>query len=140
MAAIQFLTRVGQTCTHLRQEMILLSDVLGVSALVDSLNNPVVGGATENSVLGPFCTEDAEDGGSPRTSTTPLTLLYPSGFGGSIASEGEGDYMYVEGRVLTTEGEPIVDAVIDTWAADHNGMAVIRYHTPSCRPSSAYCH
>lgn len=62
MAAIQFLTRTGQTCTPLRQEMILLSDVLGVSALVDSLNNPVEGGATENSVFGPFHTEDAEDG------------------------------------------------------------------------------
>lgn len=61
MAAIQFLTRIGQTCTPLRQEMILLSDVLGVSALVDSLNNPVSGGATENSVLGPFYTDDAED-------------------------------------------------------------------------------
>ena len=79
MAAIQFLTRVGQTCTPLRQEMILLSDVLGVSALVDSLNNPVVGGATENSVLGPFYTEDAEDGGSPRTSTTPSPYYIPSG-------------------------------------------------------------
>ena len=33
--------------------------------------------------------------------------------------------MYVEGRVLTTEGEPIADAVIDTWEADHNGMASI---------------
>jgi hypothetical protein len=62
MTAIQFLTRVGQTCTSLRQEFILLSDVLGVSALVDALNNPVVGGATESSVLGPFFTEDAPDG------------------------------------------------------------------------------
>jgi hypothetical protein len=64
MAAIEFLTRTGQKCTPLRQENILLSDVLGVSALVDSLNNPVMGGATENSVLGPFFTEDAADGES----------------------------------------------------------------------------
>lgn len=71
MAAIQFLTRVGQTCTPFRQEMILLSDVLGVSSMVDALNNPVEAGATENSVLGPFFTEDAEDGESLRTSTTP---------------------------------------------------------------------
>ncbi|KAG8216941.1 Intradiol ring-cleavage dioxygenase [Butyriboletus roseoflavus] len=109
MAAIKFLTQVGQTCTPLRQEMILLSDVLGVSALVDSLNNPVEGGATENSVLGPFFTDDAQD----------VEL------GGSIASEGKGEYMYVEGRVLTTEGEPITDAVIETWEADHNGMVSI---------------
>ena len=61
MTAIQFLTRVGKTCTDIRQEFILLSDVLGVSALVDALNNPAVGGATESSVLGPFFTEDAAD-------------------------------------------------------------------------------
>ncbi|KAN0084096.1 Intradiol ring-cleavage dioxygenase [Tylopilus felleus] len=111
MAAIQFLTRIGQTCTPLRQEMILLSDVLGVSALVDSLNNPVSGGATENSVLGPFYTDDAED----------------IDFGGSIASEGKGDYMYVEGRVLTTEGKPIEGAIIDTWEADSNGFYDTQY-------------
>ena len=62
MNTINFLTRTGQTCTPLRQEFILLSDVLGLSALVDSLNNPPIGKATESSVLGPFFTEDAPDG------------------------------------------------------------------------------
>ena len=33
--------------------------------------------------------------------------------------------MYVEGRVLTTEGHPIPDAVIDTWEADQNGMSSV---------------
>ena len=62
MDAIQFLTRVGQKCTDLRQEFILLSDVMGASALVDAINNPPVQGGTESSVLGPFFTEDAPDG------------------------------------------------------------------------------
>ncbi len=62
MDAIQFLTRVGQKCTDIRQEFILLSDVLGASALVDAINNPPVQGGTESSVLGPFFTEDAPDG------------------------------------------------------------------------------
>ena len=62
MAAIDFLTRTGQICTPIRQEFILLSDVLGVSALVDGLNNPKVSGGTASSVLGPFFTEDAPDG------------------------------------------------------------------------------
>ena len=62
MKAIEFLTAVGQKCTPIRQEFILLSDTLGVSALVDAINNPTVKGATENSVLGPFFTEDAPDG------------------------------------------------------------------------------
>jgi len=31
--------------------------------------------------------------------------------------------MYVEGRVLTTEGVPIPDAIIDMWEADADGKA-----------------
>ena len=62
MNTIQYLTRVGQTCTPIRQEFILLSDIFGVSALVDALNNPPVDGGTESSVLGPFFTDDAPDG------------------------------------------------------------------------------
>ena len=51
--AIDFLTRTGQKCTPIRQEFILLSDVLGVSMLVDAINHRRAGG-TENTVLGPF--------------------------------------------------------------------------------------
>jgi len=120
MAAIEFLTRTGQTCTPLRQEFILLSDVLGVSALVDALNNPPVGTATESSVLGPFFTEDAPD----------VQL------GESIASEGKGEYMYVEGHVRDTGGAPISGAVIDTWETDGHGFYDTQYAdraVPDCR-------
>ncbi|MET8413872.1 dioxygenase, partial [Streptomyces sp. NPDC005195] len=51
---IDFLTRTGQTCTPTRQEFILLSDVLGVTMLVDALSNRRPAEATQNSVLGPF--------------------------------------------------------------------------------------
>ncbi|KAI9465350.1 aromatic compound dioxygenase [Lactarius psammicola] len=111
MTAIEFLTRTGQTCTPLRQEFILLSDVLGVSALVDARNNPPVGAATESSVLGPFFTEDAPD--------VPL--------GESIASEGKGEYLYVEGHVRTTSGAPIPGAVIETWETDDKGFYDTQY-------------
>ena len=37
--AIDFLTRTGHKCTDTRQEFILLSDVLGVSMLVDAVNH-----------------------------------------------------------------------------------------------------
>ncbi|OJA14964.1 hypothetical protein AZE42_03216 [Rhizopogon vesiculosus] len=120
MAAIDFLTRTGQKCTPLRQETILLSDVLGVSALVDAINNPVIEGATESSVLGPFFTEDSAD----------------VDFGESIASEGKGDYMYVEGRILTTDGEPVPNAVIETWETDADGFYDTQYADrshPDCR-------
>jgi hydroxyquinol 1,2-dioxygenase len=52
--AIDFLTRTGQKCTDIRQEFILLSDVLGVSMLVDAVNHREREGATETTVLGPF--------------------------------------------------------------------------------------
>jgi len=120
MNTIEFLTRTGQTCTPLRQEFILLSDVLGASALVDALNNPPVAGGTESSVLGPFFTEDAPD----------------VDHGDSIASEGKGEYMYVEGRVLSIEGKPIPDASIETWETDDTGVYDTQYETrevPDCR-------
>jgi protocatechuate 3,4-dioxygenase beta subunit len=49
-----FLTRTGQMCDDWRQEYILLSDVLGVSMLVDAINSRRPTGASENTVLGPF--------------------------------------------------------------------------------------
>ena len=45
--AIQFLTDVGQTCTPQRQEFILLSDTLGVSVLVITLNHRAENGTAD---------------------------------------------------------------------------------------------
>lgn len=41
--------------------------------------------------------------------------------GDSIASEGKGDYMYVEGRVTGSDGKPVSNAVIETWETDGQG-------------------
>jgi len=120
MDTIQFLTRTGKLCTNIRQEFILLSDVLGVSALVDSLNNPPIEGATESSVLGPFWTDDA-----PEVEQ-----------GGSIVSEGKGENMYVEGRVLSIDRTPIPNAIIETWETDEKGFYDTQYTDrgePDCR-------
>ncbi|MEO0865434.1 MAG: dioxygenase, partial [Pseudomonadota bacterium] len=46
--AIQFLTGVGHMCNDWRQEFILLSDVLGVSMLVDAINNRKPSGASDS--------------------------------------------------------------------------------------------
>jgi hydroxyquinol 1,2-dioxygenase len=46
-------------CTDWRQEFILLSDVLGVSMLVDSINHRRPSSATPNTILGPFYIEGA---------------------------------------------------------------------------------
>ena len=54
MRSIDFLTRTGHTSGETRQEFILLSDVLGVSMLVDAINHKSLAGATDTTVLGPF--------------------------------------------------------------------------------------
>ena len=59
MAGIKFLTETGHMCTDWRQEFILLSDTLGVSMLVETINNRKPSGATETTVLGPFYISDA---------------------------------------------------------------------------------
>ena len=53
--------------------------------------------------------------------------------GESIASEGKGEYMFVEGSVLNTDGAPIPTATIDTWETDSNGL----YDTQVCLLSIA---
>lgn len=104
--AIGFLTATGQICDDRRQEWILMSDVLGVSMLVDEINNRRETGATENTVLGPFHID-----GVPRRN-----------MGDSISDDGQGEQMFVYGRVLDTEGNPIEGAIIDAWQASHDGF------------------
>jgi hydroxyquinol 1,2-dioxygenase len=60
LAALCFLTEVGQKCTAHRQEFILLSEVLGLETVVNILND-LRGNkrATRTSILGPFYVSDA---------------------------------------------------------------------------------
>jgi hydroxyquinol 1,2-dioxygenase len=104
--AIMFLTETGHTCTDWRQEFILLSDVLGVSMLVDAINNRKPSGASESTVLGPFHVPDAPE--------LPM--------GADICLDAKGDPMRVRGRILDTEGNPIAGAKIDVWQANDEGF------------------
>ena len=106
MTAITFLTGVGQMCTAWRQEFILLSDTLGVSMLVDSINHRRPNGATENTILGPFYVPDA-----PHYE-----------HGANICLDGKGEPMLVEGHVRDTAGKPIDGASIDVWQTNEDGF------------------
>eukprot|EP01037_Dinobryon_pediforme_P015619 gene15619-15765_t len=106
MTAIEFLTKTGQICSDWRQEWILFSDILGVSMLVDAINNRKPSGATETTVLGPFHVSDA-----PR---------YPAGT--NICLDGKGQPMVVTGRVTDTEGRPIAGALLDVWQTNDEGF------------------
>src|ERR1700739_5009376 len=62
LAGISYLTAVGQACTPVRQEFILLSDVLGFSAVVNALHDKKARElGTQSSLLGPFYREDAPE-------------------------------------------------------------------------------
>ncbi len=104
--AIGFLTATGKICDSKRQEWILMSDVLGVSMLVDTINSRRPSGATENTVLGPFHVEDV-----------PSREM-----GSSIADLNEGEPLFVSGRILDLKGNPVAGAKVDTWQASHDGF------------------
>ncbi len=104
--AITFLTETGHMCDDWRQEFVLLSDVLGVSMLVDAINTRRPTGATENTVLGPFHIEDQPE----------------RGMGETISEDGKGEPLVVHGRVLDVDGKPVAGAKLDTWQASHDGF------------------
>lgn len=106
LTAIGFLTRVGQTCTPARQEFILLSDVLGLSALVNLMHDREAAElGTTSSLLGPFYRQDAPE--------VPL--------GGSIAVNGKGPELLLWGRVTDTEGHPVPGALVQLWQTNAEG-------------------
>jgi len=106
MTAIDFLTRTGQICDEKRQECILLSDVLGVSMLVDAVNHRKPSGATESTVLGPFHVPDAP--GLPM--------------GANISRGPDGEPVLVRGTIRDTDGRPIGGATLDVWQTSADGF------------------
>lgn len=104
--AIDFLTRTGAKCTDVRQEFILLSDVLGVSMLVDAINHRNPQGATETTVFGPFF-----------VAARPELAL-----GADISAGLAGTALYVSGTVRDLDGAPIAGALVDCWHSDEEGF------------------
>jgi hydroxyquinol 1,2-dioxygenase len=104
--AIGFLTATGQKCDDTRQEFILLSDVLGVTMLVDAINHRTATEATDSTVLGPFHMV-----ASPRRE-----------LGDTIDLVATGEPCVVTGRVLSLDGSPLAGALVDVWQADDHGF------------------
>jgi hydroxyquinol 1,2-dioxygenase len=106
-AGVDFLTRVGQMCDDRRQEVILLSDVLGVSMLVEMTDRAATPGTTEPTVFGPFHVE-----GAPRR---PL--------GSTIVDRDVGgEPLTVHGTVRDAAGAPVAGACLDVWQTAPNGL------------------
>jgi protocatechuate 3,4-dioxygenase beta subunit/peroxiredoxin len=107
LAAADFLRRCGDISDEARHEYILLSDVLGLTMVVDTEAADVADGALETSVLGPFYRADA-----------------PWEPNGANISRGvkDGEPARIHGRVLDTGGAPVAGAVLDVWSTNGHGL------------------
>jgi hydroxyquinol 1,2-dioxygenase len=107
LTGIQFLTEVGKACTPLRQEFILLADVLGLSALVSILHDKkAVELGSQSSLLGPFYREGAPD----------LEL------GAQIVKHPSAEEIVVYGQVTDTAGRPVPHASVQVWQTSEHGL------------------
>jgi hydroxyquinol 1,2-dioxygenase len=106
LEGIRFLTEVGQKCTPYRQELILLSDTLGVSALVGLMSDASTPGMhTDASLLGPFY----------RMNSPQFKL------GDSIAKQIKGTEAVMYGRITDSTGKGIPGASVQVWQTDEKG-------------------
>ena len=105
---IYFLTKTGQLCHEQRQEYILLSDVLGISMLVDEINHQKQQNQTPSTVFGPFFIDN----------------MPTRDFAASIVIEDSSNSMplLIRGQIKNAKGEPIPEAKINVWQTAENGM------------------
>ncbi|KAK5734461.1 hypothetical protein LTR17_008962 [Elasticomyces elasticus] len=129
MTGLLFLTSVGQICTDVRQvtvtvrmqtldkiltcrqEFILLSDILGLSLLVDSIDHPKPPHSTEGTVLGPFHSHEAQ----------------PQPNGAIISHDPDGEPCLVLCDIKDTNGAPVEGVKIDIWETDSKGFYDVQY-------------
>ena len=110
-AGIEFLTATGQMSSDTRQEFILLSDVLGVSSLVEMISFNGAPGVTDNTVLGPFYVP-----GSPSRARGDTIVMADDG----------GTPLVVRGQVRDLEGRPLPGARLDVWQTSANGLYAVQ--------------
>ncbi|MBT6366754.1 MAG: hydroxyquinol 1,2-dioxygenase [Bacteroidetes bacterium] len=101
---IEFLEGCAAIETEDRHEFVLVSDVLGLSSLVDMLHSG--NDATSSSVLGPF-----------HVSGAPALEV-----GGDMKRDFGGPVLLVEGVIKDISGDPIPGAEIDIWQTAPNGL------------------
>lgn len=107
LKTIEFMTRVGKTCTATRQEFILLSDVVGLSTLVNTLHDATATEeATATSLLGPFFREDAP----------PLPM------GAQISNSDKSEQILLWGAVQSAAGDAIPNAKLMVWQTSSSGV------------------
>ena len=105
---IAFMTAVGKMCTAERQEFVLLSDTLGLWALVNGLHDKTaIEEGTHTSLLGPFYRET-----SPKLAA-----------GSQIARTVKpGSECVLYGRITDVDGKPLAGATVSIWQTGADGL------------------
>ena len=103
-AGIDILERAGKISDENRHEFVLLSDVLGLSSLVDMINHKP--GGTSSSVLGPF-----------HISGAPSLEI-----GGDLKGDFENQILLAQGIIKNQTGDPITGASVDIWQTAPHGL------------------
>jgi protocatechuate 3,4-dioxygenase beta subunit len=105
LEGISFLTAVGQKCTPFRQEFILLSDTLGMSALINHLHDRrALEVGTKTSLLGPFYRQS-----SPQLNPGDCIVKSPR------------QQIVIYGKVTDIHGKGIPNASVEIWQTDEDG-------------------
>jgi len=122
--SLNFLRDVGQICSPVRHEFILLSDILGLSLLVDAIDHPKPPGTTEGTVLGPFHTDDA----------------YDIEAGGLLSHDPEGEPLFAVCSIKGTDGKPIPNVAVDVWETDSQGFYDVQHEDRQTPDGRAVLH
>lgn len=101
---LELLMKAGDISSPERNEYVLLSDVMGLSSLVDMVNSPI--NATPSSVLGPFHILGAPD--------LPV--------GGDLKRDNIGATVVVSGVIRHQDGSPVKGAELEIWQTAENGL------------------
>ena len=104
---LRWLAALGHHTDISNNEVVLAADVLGVSTLVDLINNDGRQGETMSALLGPFYRGEA-----------PVCAA-----GDCISRAGTpGPSLFFSGRVTGADGQPLVGATLDVWQASPIGL------------------
>jgi catechol 1,2-dioxygenase/hydroxyquinol 1,2-dioxygenase len=111
---------INQASHHTQEipigEIHLLTDLLGISELVELLHD--VHRGTESNLEGPLYVPNAPE----------------RQMGDHLGIDAEGDTLFLSGRVLDLNGQPIANAVVDVWQPNSKGLYDIQ--DPSQSPGN----
>lgn len=113
MQGVEFLNRAGQMSNDLRNEMQLVTDVIGLESLVDDITSKLLVGSdyesTQSAILGPFFRK----GTPPTQNDASIVINMPA----------DGELTYMHGIVMdAVTGKPIEGATLDIWQCSTNGL------------------